>query len=83
MVTGVVLFAYIYFKYFNGDLGEIVRKPALLIVAIIPFLPAYILSHLASVRDKKVYEYLAKKPRDESRTGHDEDDDNYDFLDNL
>lgn len=57
----MLLFAYIFYNAFDGKLPNILRRPSLLLIAVVPFLPAYYLSFVAHKMEVKVDRYLADK----------------------
>ena len=52
-VMGVIIFAYLYLTHIEGNLLEALRTPSLIIVILVPFLPAIVLSLLAQKYERQ------------------------------
>ena len=46
-IVGIILFLFLYFKYIEGDMYQALQNPKLVLILLIPFLPAFILSRMA------------------------------------
>ncbi len=56
--VGVLIFAWLYFKWFDGDLMEAATSVSTIFIIIIPFLPAFVLSSMAAGAEKKLAKLL-------------------------
>ncbi len=57
-VVGLVLFTYLYFEKVSGHFFEAIKEPWLVLIILIPFLPAAILSWIASRMEKKLMKVI-------------------------
>lgn len=46
-VMGLVIFAYLYMTHIEGNFSEVLRNPSIIVILLVPFLPAIVLSLLA------------------------------------
>ena len=53
-VFGVAMFAYIYFVHFRSDPMAAIQNPTFVVILLIPFVPAAVMSYLASQKRKKI-----------------------------
>lgn len=60
LAIGIVAFGMLYVKNLDGRLMEALREPSTILIFVMPFLPAIILSLLGIKADKK-YRELSKK----------------------
>ncbi len=60
LAIGIVAFGMLYIKNLDGRLMEALREPSTILIFVMPFLPAIILSLLGMKADKK-YRELSKK----------------------
>lgn len=67
---GLIVFMLLYFKYIEGDIFEALKRPSLILIVIIPFLPAFILSRMAlktESRFVKILETLEVPEKEEEK----------------
>lgn len=60
LAIGIVAFGMLYVKNLDGRLMDALREPSTILIFVMPFLPAIILSLLGMKADKK-YRELSKK----------------------
>ena len=53
-VLGLVLFVFLFFRYVEGDIMHALKKPSIVLILVLPFLPAAILSRMAVEAEKKL-----------------------------
>lgn len=56
--VGLVIFMILYFKYVEGDIINALKKPSLVLIVLIPFLPAFLLSRMAIKAENKFMKIL-------------------------
>ena len=56
---GLVLFVFLFFRYIEGDILHALKNPAVLLILVVPFLPAVILSGMAVKAEKKLAKLIA------------------------
>ena len=64
-VVGFVVFMILYFKNIEGNILEALSKPSMVVIILVPFLPAAVLSWL-SVRTEERFYRLVYKDTDEA-----------------
>lgn len=57
-VLGLVLFVFLFFRYVQDDIIHAVKNLSILLILILPFLPAVILSGMAVKAEKKLKKLL-------------------------
>ncbi|MBX2835019.1 MAG: hypothetical protein KTR28_08625 [Micavibrio sp.] len=60
-IIGLMTFVQVYVVYSNGDPAAFIRRPMLIIIMLLPFLPAYILMLIADKKKRKIRELSAQK----------------------
>lgn len=55
---GLVIFTVLYLKYMQGDILSALKKPSLVLIILIPFLPAFVLSRMAFKAENKFAKLL-------------------------
>lgn len=53
-VCGLILFVFLYVKYIEANVASAFHNPFVVLILILPFLPAAVLSFLSSKAEKKV-----------------------------
>ncbi len=59
-VAGVIIFIILYLQNLEGDIGALLRKPAFVIILLVPFLPSVILSMISRHLENKYFQVLDK-----------------------
>ena len=70
LLVGLGIFLALYFRYVEGDIVAALKKPATILILLIPFLPAAIIAHLAARSEKKcirLIEQLQTEPKPPAR----------------
>ncbi|PJB71767.1 MAG: hypothetical protein CO093_04455 [Alphaproteobacteria bacterium CG_4_9_14_3_um_filter_47_13] len=55
---GLVIFIILYFRVIDGDIMQALRKPSFIVITIVPFLPAFILSRMSIRAGNKLMKLL-------------------------
>ena len=58
--VGVLIFLAIFFQGYGGDIGEAAKEPTFILIVLIPFMPALVLSWVAGATEKKALASLEK-----------------------
>lgn len=64
---GVVLFLFLYLRYVEGNLSEALRRPATILVFLLPFIPAAVLTRITKKYEKKLFETLEGETKDDHK----------------
>ena len=57
-VIGLLLFIFMYIRYIEGRFYEAMQDPSVIVILIVPFIPAAVLSFIASRLEKKLMRYI-------------------------
>jgi hypothetical protein len=59
-VIGLLLFVFMYVRYIEGRFYDAMQEPSTILFLVVPFMPAAVLSFLASRLEKKLASYKAE-----------------------
>ena len=60
-LTGLVIFLVLYSSYFSGNIMEALESPATILIILVQFLPAIVLSWLSCRLENKLYRLVEKE----------------------